>query len=184
MNFSPKKFLSSAAIAVAMSVGVVVPASAAVVLTPSAFTLSNGETITWTTDGNPMSHAQVYINGVLWAPTALGLFAYDPAPWDAFSPCETIDVTFRVYSETADNSLVKLWTDPYEASVTIEVVGDSTVACDDSWGAGASGSGDSGEPLAKTGSDASTVASLTGVAGAAALVVAAAVALRLRRAQR
>jgi hypothetical protein len=184
MNFSPKKFLSAAAIAVAMSVGAAVPASAVVSFTSSAPSISSGETITFATDANPTSHAQIFINGSFQGASALGLIAFTPAPWEAFMPCETIDITFRVYSETADPGLVKLWTDSYDASLTIEWVGDNTVACNDTWGEGAPGAEDSGEPLAKTGSDASTVASLSGVAGVAALVVAAAVALRLRRAQR
>lgn len=184
MNRSPKKFFSSAAIAVAMSVGVAVPASAVVSFTSSAPSISSGETITLTSDADPTSHAQVFINGSFYGASALGLMTIGPAPWEAFGPCETIDITFRVYSETADENLLKLWTDPYEGSVTVEWVGDNTVDCDDTWGAGAPGAEDSGEPLAKTGSDASTVAGLTGVAGVAALVVAAAVAFRLRRARR
>lgn len=190
MQLSPKKFLSTAALAVAMSVGLAVPASAngVVTLTSSAPTISNGETITYTTSADWERHSQFFINGVVLGGTPVGMIMINPvAPWSAWQPCETIDVTLRVYSdlyEDIDQDNLYLWTDPYDASVTVEWIGDNSGECNDAWGAGARGPNDSGESLAATGSNASSLAALTGVAGIAALGVAAAVVLRSRRAQR
>jgi hypothetical protein len=192
MNFSPKKFLSAAAIAVAMTVGLAAPASATTyTLTADDLSISNGEFSTITTDAPSGTGAYFFVNGVLQ--NGGGLASGMPFAWNTISPCATVDVTLRVYAPLPGGLAMAppSFSDAYAGSVTIEFIGDNFAGCNPAWGTGDSGgsggsggSGDSGETLAKTGSDASTAASLTGVAGAAALVVAAAVALRLRRANR
>jgi hypothetical protein len=175
--------LAATTIAVAMSVGFAAPASASVAyLTSSAPTISRGETITFSTDQDADTLTAVLINGEVLEMGPLYNLVEVPAPWEAISPCVTIDVTFRVYAETYDVSTIVLASDPFLAEANIEWIGDNTVDCNDLWGAGASTG--STEPLATTGSDASTVAGLTGVAGVVALAVAVAVARRTRRAQR
>ena len=179
--------LAATTIAVAMSVGFAAPASASVAyLTSSAPTISRGETITYSTNQPPNALVAVFINGEFGGAGDASTFE-DPFPWEAFSPCATIDVTFRVYDETYDSTDIVLASDPFIAQATVEWIGDNTVQCNPAWGAGDSGAGDSGdssEPLATTGSDASTVAGLTGAAGVVALAVAVAVSRRARRAQR
>jgi len=175
--------LAATTIAVAMSVGFAAPASASVAsLTSSAPTISRGETIIFSTnqDGNALS--ALLINGEVVETGPLFLLVEIPAQWEALSPCVTIDVTARVYADTYDETEIVLASDPFLAEATVEWIGDNTVDCNDTWGAGASTG--STEPLATTGSDASTVAGLTGVAGVVALAVAVAVARRTRRAQR
>ena len=179
--------LAATTIAVAMTVGLAVPASAngVLTLTSSAPSISRGETITIASNGTNET-AVLFINGEsMGGNTTVGLMVIGAAPWEAFSPCVTIDVTFRVYSETYDaNAPAKDFADPFEAEATVEWIGDNTVDCDDTWGAGARAPEDSDEPLAKTGSDSSALTGLTGLAGVAALAVAVAVARRTRRAQR
>ena len=185
--------LAATTIAVAMSVGFAAPASASgAYLTSSAPTISQGETITYSTNQPPNALIALLINGEVVSASDAITFA-SPFPWEAFRPCVTIDVTFRVYDDTYDGTgIVVLASDPFLAEATVEWIGDNTVDCNDTWGAGDSGGGDSGagdsgdssEPLATTGSDASTVAGLTGVAGVVALAVAVAVSRRARRAQR
>jgi hypothetical protein len=174
--------LAATTIAVAMSVGFAAPASASgAYLTSSAPTISRGETITYFTNQPPSALVASLINGEVGTASQMDMLAGD-MPWEAFSPCVTIDVTFRVYADTYDGTEIVLASDPFLAEATVEWIGDNTVDCDDTWGAGASTG--STEPLATTGSDASTVAGLTGVAGVVALAVAVAVARRTRRAQR
>jgi hypothetical protein len=180
--------LAATTIAVAMSVGFAAPASASgAYLTSSAPTISRGETITYSTNQPPNALIALLINGEVVSASDAITFA-SAFPWEAFSPCVTIDVTFRVYADTYDGTeIVVLASDPFLAEATVEWIGDNTVDCNDAWGAGDSGAGDSGdssEPLATTGSDASTVAGLTGAAGVVALAAAVAVARRSRRAQR
>ena len=179
MSFSPKKFLSSVAIAVAMTVGLAAPASA-FTLTADPLSIERGGFVNISTDAPETHTAALFVNGEHVETDVLG-GSTGGFPWEMFGPCVDIDVTFRLYDETYVDQ-VKDFADSYDDSVTIEFVGDNTVECNDTWGAGESTGSD--ESLAKTGSDASTVASLTGVAGVAAIVVAAAVAFRLRRAQR
>jgi len=179
--------LAATTIAVAMSVGFAAPASASVAyLTSSAPTISRGETITYSTNQPPNALVALLINGEVASAGEASTFAGE-FPWEDFSPCVTIDVTFRVYADTYDGTEIVLASDPFLAEATVEWIGDNTVDCNPAWGAGDSGAGDSGdssEPLATTGSDASTVAWLTGVAGVVALAVAVAVSRRARRAQR
>jgi hypothetical protein len=122
----------------------------------------------------------LFINGELFGMSPVGLLELDDAPWEVFGPCVTIDVTWRIYPQVFDESSVKSYNDSYRAEVNVEWIGDNTVDCNPAWGAGESAD----EPLAKTGTDASTVAGMTGVAGVAALAVAVGVARRSRRAQR
>jgi hypothetical protein len=174
--------LAATTIAVAMSVGFAAPASASgAYLTSSAPTISRGETITYSTNQPPNALVALLINGEVVAPGDASTFAGEFL-WEDFSPCVTIDVTFRVYADTFDGTELVLASDPFLAEATVEWIGDNTVDCNDTWGAGASTG--STEPLATTGSNASTVAGLTGVAGVVALAVAVAVARRTRRAQR
>jgi hypothetical protein len=175
--------LAATTIAVAMSVGFAAPASASVAsLTSSAPTISRGETITYSTNQDSDALTALLINGEVVSTGEEISLVENPWPWEVFSPCVTIDVTFRVYAETYDVSTIVLASDPFLDEATVEWIGDNTVDCNDTWGAGASTG--STQPLATTGSDASTVAGLTGVAGVVALAVAVAVARRTRRAQR
>jgi hypothetical protein len=180
--------LAATTIAVAMSVGFAAPASASgAYLTSSAPTISRGETITYSTNQPPNALTALLINGEVVSTGELVEVTAVPGPWEAFSPCVTIDVTFRVYADTFDGTEIVLASDPFLAEATVEWIGDNTVDCNPAWGTGDSGAGDSGdssEPLATTGSDASTVAGLTGAAGVVALAAAVAVARRSRRAQR
>ena len=170
-------------IAVAMSVGFAAPASAmAYYIASSAPTISRGETIVISSNGDPLALSSILINGEVIGTSPLGLVVTDAALWEAFSPCVTIDVTFRMYNVPFDETIVVSSTDPFVTELNVEWIGDNTVDCDDTWGAGASTGSD--EPLATTGSDASTVAGLTGVAGVVALAAAVAAARRMRRAQR
>jgi hypothetical protein len=194
MFTSRRKAAAVSALALAMTLGLAAPASAVTyTLTSDESSISSGEVAVITTDAPVGQAAYVFVNGVGFTsgPLSSGM----PFAWNAVSPCVTIDVTLRVYYEVpgAPAMAAPSFSDAYAGSVTIEFIGDNSPGCNPTWGDGAEdeggsggsgGSDDSGEPLAKTGSDASTVASLTGVAGAAALVVAAAVALRLRRASR
>jgi hypothetical protein len=178
--------LAATTIAVAMSVGFAVPASAiAPTLTADKSVVQNGEGVTFTATNIPVTYyAAFFIDGEYWDS---GPIENTPNPfaWDIVQPCASVDVTYRIYNyetETADLSdaaYAALFGEPYAASVDVEFAGDNTVDCDDTWG-----TGESAETLAKTGSDASTVAGLTSVAGVAALAVAVAVARRTRRAQR
>jgi len=189
--------LAATTIAVAMSVGFAAPASASVAsLTSSAPTISRGETITYSTNQNPNALVALFVNGEFFiAGEASDLVG--ALPWEAFNPCATIDVTFRVYADNYEGNQIVLFSDPFLAEATVEWIGDNTVYCNPFWGAGDSGAGDSGagdsgagdsgdssEPLATTGSDALTVAGLTGAVGVVALAAAVAVARRSRRAQR
>jgi hypothetical protein len=181
--------LAATTIAVAMSVGFAAPASAmAATLTADKSVVQNGEGVTFTaTNISGTNYAAFFIDGEYWDSGAIE-DTPNPFTWDIVEPCASVDVTYRIYNyetETADYSdaaLAALFGEPYVASVDVEFAGDNTVECDDTWGAGASTGSD--EPLATTGSDASTVAGLTGVAGVMALAVAVAVARRSRRAQR
>lgn len=176
-------FLAATTIAVALSVGFAAPASAIpnVTITSSAPTISRGETIAISTDGDTLLGA-VFVNGEYLGVSPGGLLEDDAAPWETFSPCVTVDVTFRMYREVFDENTVKSYNDAFADEVTIEWIGDNTVDCNPEWGAGVTAGTD--EPLAKTGSDASTVAGMTGIAGVTALAVALAVARRQRRVQR
>ena len=183
--------LAATTIAVAISVGFGAPASASTTtLTADKTVVQNGEGVSFTTTNIPGTYyAAFFILGEYWGSGSIETTP-NPFVWNIVAPCASVDVTYRIYNyaaDTADHSdetHAALFGEPYEASVDVEFAGDNTVDCDDTWGAGAPGAEDSGEPLAKTGSDASTVASLTGVAGVAAIIVAAALAFRLRRAQR
>ena len=175
--------LGATTIAVALSVGFAAPASAMITtLTSDVSSVErNGDGVLFTSNIPRGSSVAIFVNGDdgfsgVWDETAGE--TTEPLPWEAFSPCVTIDVTFRVYNEVYVDQ-VYTFSDPYAASVTVQWIGDNTVDCDDTWGAG-----ESAEELAPTGSDASTVAGMTGIAGLAALAVAVAVARRSRRAQR
>ena len=188
--------LAATTIALAMSFGFAAPASASVAsLTSSAPTISRGETIILSTNQDDYALTALLINGAVVQTLPL-VDVLGPSPWEVFMPCATIDVTFRVYAEPYDGS-TPLASDPFLAEANSEWIGDNTDACSALWGTGDSGAGDSGagdsgagdsgdssEPLATTGSDASTVAGLTGAAGVVALAAAVAVARRSRRAQR
>jgi len=176
--------LAASSLVLVMQVGLVSPASAATI-TSDVSSVAPGEAATLTSDIAIGNGVAVFANGELLEIDVWDVNPSEPLPWEAFSPCVTIDLTFRVYDEVFDENSLKNFSDPYEDSVTIQWIGDNTSECNATWGDGESDeSGDSDEPLAKTGSDASAVAGLTGVASVVALAVAAAVALRTRRAQR
>ena len=173
--------LAAASIAVALSVGFAVPASAmAYYIASSAPTVSRGETIVISSNGDPLALSSILVNGEVIGTSPLGLVVTDDATWESFSPCVTIDVTFRMYNVPFEETIPVSANDSFVTELNVEWIGDNTVDCDDTWGAGESAD----EPLAKTGSDAATVAGMTGIAGVAALAVAVAVARRSRRAQR
>lgn len=172
--------LAATSIAVAMSVGFAAPASAmAYYIASSAPTIGSGETIVISSNGDPAALSAILVNGEVLGTSPLGLVVSDAAPWETFGPCVTIDVTFRMYNVPFDETINVSSTDPFVTELNVEWIGDNTVDCDDTWGAG-----ESAETLATTGSGASTVAGLTGVAGVVALAVAVAVSRRARRAQR
>jgi hypothetical protein len=172
--------LAAASIAVALSVGFAVPASAmAYYIASSAPTVSRGETIVISSNGDPLALSSILVNGEVIGTSPLGLVVTDAATWESFSPCVTIDVTFRMYNVPFEETIPVSANDSFVTELNVEWIGDNTVDCDDTWGAG-----ESADELAPTGSDASTVAGLTGVAGVATLAVAVAVARRSRRAQR
>jgi len=172
--------LAAASIAVALSVGFAVPASAmAYYIASSAPTVSRGETIVISSNGDPLALSSILVNGEVIGTSPLGLVVTDDATWESFSPCVTIDVTFRMYNVPFEETIPVSANDSFVTELNVEWIGDNTVDCDDTWGAG-----ESADELAPTGSDASTVAGLTGVAGVAALAIAVAVARRTRRAQR
>jgi hypothetical protein len=141
----------------------------------------NGDAVVLTTNAPIGTVSSTFVNGEHIETGSWTVNPTDPVPWEALGPCVTIDVTFRVYDESYV-AQVKNFSDPYEDSVTVQWIGDNTVDCNPAWGGSPLAA--SGESLAKTGSDASTVAGLTGVAGVAALAIAVAVARRSRRAQR
>jgi len=176
--------LAATTIAVAMSVGFAAPASASqITLTADDMVVENGEGVTFTTNAPGGNLAAFFIAGEYWNSGTVETTP-NPFSWDIVQPCTTVTVTYRVYNETS-TGLQPLFSTPYVATIDVDFVGDNTVECDDSFGAGNSGeTGDSAEPLATTGSAATAVAGLTGVAGVVALAVAVAVARRTRRAQR
>ena len=187
MFTSPFKKSAISAIALAMTLGLAAPASATTyTLTSDESSISSGEVAVLTTDAPAGQGAYVFVNGVGFIAGPLSSGA--PFAWENVSPCVTVDVTIRVYYEVpgAPPMAPPSFSEPYAGSVTIEFIGDNSSGCNPTWGDGAEdeGGSNSDEPLAKTGSDASAVAGLTGVAGVAALAVAVAVALRTRRAQR
>jgi hypothetical protein len=195
MFTSRRKAAAVSALALAMTLGLAAPASATTwSLSSDKASLTNGELALLTTDVSTNAYVTgLFVNG-MYVQQFTNIVNGATIPWAVVAPCETVDVTLRMYAFNGGFPPVLGGFDsPYAASVTIEFVGDTSVPCDATWGAGlddgggsggSGGSGDSGEPLAKTGSDASTLTGLTGIAGVAALVVAAAVAFRLRRAQR
>jgi hypothetical protein len=141
--------------------------------------------VTLTSNGEDEALVVVFVNGVWETFYLLNQLNGQTTGWEAFAPCVTVDMEYRLYNSFVPGSPVPPYADPYDAGVLIEFVGDDTDDCNPKWGTqDAGGSGDSDEPLAKTGSDASAVAGLTSVAGVAALAVAVAVARRTRRAQR
>jgi len=172
---------AAASIAVAMSVGFAAPASAMPMTIESNVPSleRDGEDMVITSSVPDGYAYAMFINEDLFQIDAWISADIEPVPWEALSPCVTIDFTFRVYPEIYVDQ-VKTFDDAYGASVTVEWIGDNTVDCNPTWGEGETAD----EPLAKTGSDAATVAGMTGIAGVAALAVAVAVARRTRRAQR
>ena len=157
-----------------MTLGLAAPASATTyTLTSDESSISIGEFAVLTTDAPVGTGAYVYVNGESYIGGPLS--STTPFAWENVSPCVTVDVTIRVYPPTPISgppSAPPTFADPYAASVDIEFIGDNFSGCNPTWGAGAPTGSD--ESLATTGSDASTVAGLTGVA----------VARRSRRAQR
>ena len=171
------------AIALAMTAGLAAPASA-VTLTADVSSISAGEEVIFTSDAPNEWLAALFVNGVFLDSGLIDVGG--PFPWEAISPCVTVDVTLRVYDEIVGDPVREpTFSEQPVDSVTVEFVGDNSPGCNDTWGGGESDdSGDSDEPLAKTGSDSSALVGLTGFAGVAALTVAVAVARRTRRAQR
>jgi len=165
---------TATAIGLAMSFGFAAPAFAASI-TSDVESLERGGATQISSDVANGNTIALFINGQIQ--TSQGWNGNFTASWADYSPCVDVEVTYRVYDEVYVDQ-VPDFADPYEGSVTLLYVGDNSpgVFCDDSWG-----TGDSGEPLAKTGADASA---LTGVAGVAALAAAVAVARRARRLQR
>jgi hypothetical protein len=179
LNKMKSAALAATTISLVLSVGFAAPASAVdYTITADREVIRNGESVTYTTTAPGENLSAFFINGEYWGHGSVS-DTPNPFDWGMFQPCANIRATYRVYDEVADER-EPLWTDPYAASNTVRFVGDPSIDCDDSWGAGKSAD----EPLAKTGTDASTVAGLTGVAGVAALAIAGAVARRMRRAQR
>lgn len=185
MNKLKSAFLAASTIAVALSVGFAAPASAVpTTLVADKTVVRNGESVNFTTNAPGENYAAFFTNGEYWGSGSIETTP-NPFTWDLVGPCASVDVTFRIYNyaaETADESdatLAALYDQPYAATVDVRFAGDTTVDCDDAYGAGKSA-----DALANTGSDASTVAGMTGIAGVTALAVAVAVARRTRRAQR
>jgi hypothetical protein len=142
----------------------------------------NNPSFTLTSNGEDLAKGLIFVNGEQENAFQLSQLNGQVTNWYQFAPCTTIDVEYRIYNSLIFGDPNPSYTDPFDAGVLIEFVGDDTyVGCNTSWD---EQDGGSGEPLANTGSDASAVAGLTGVAGVAALAVAAAVAFRSRRAQR
>lgn len=178
LNKMKSAALAATTIALALSVGFAAPASAVdYTITADREVVRNGESVTYTTTAPDENLAAFFVNGEYWGSGSVGTTP-NPFDWGIFSPCANVQATYRVYDEVGD-SREPLWSDPYAGSNTVRFAGDPTVDCDDAWG-----DGSTDEPLAKTGSDASTVAGMTGIAGVTALSVAVAVARRTRRAQR
>lgn len=181
--------LAASSLVLAMQLGFVSPASA---LTSDVTSVSPGETAIFSTQVPAISLVAIFVNGEFHSSGNLYTIP-TTYPWETFSPCVTVDVTFRVYSEYVYGAPFRepLFSEQPAETADVEFIGDDSVSCNDAWGSGSSGSSggsggseDSDEPLAKTGSDASTVAGMTGIASLTALAVAVAVARRTRRAQR
>jgi hypothetical protein len=183
MNKLKSAVLAATTIAVALSVGFATPATAMPMTIESNVPSieRDGEAVVITSSVPDGYAFAVFINEDLLNIGPWDSADSDPVPWEALSPCVTIDLTFRVYRDIYVDQ-VRTFDDAYGASVTVEWIGDDTVDCNPTWGTGESAA--SGESLADTGSDGFVVAGLTGVAGVAALAVAVAVARRTRRAQR
>jgi hypothetical protein len=158
---------------------------------PETITLESNRTsvsvdnrqFTLTSNADDLALGLTFVNGVVESRWQVDLINGATLNWGQFSPCTTVDAEYRVYNSLIFQDPNPLYSDPYDASVVVEHVGaPDYVGCNQKWDA--QDGGGSGESLAKTGAESSTLVGLTGVAGVAALAVAVAVARRTRRAQR
>jgi hypothetical protein len=132
--------LAASSLVLALQFGVVSPASAE--LQTDVSSVSPGGSVTFLTNAPTIFLGALFVNGEFHSSGNLNGFR-DPIPWEAFSPCVTVDVTFRVYSESALGAPYRepLFSEEPTESADVEFVGSNSSGCDDQWGSsGGSGS--------------------------------------------